>query len=213
MSLTVEQKVNRRMLGSKLGLSEASYLSQIGWFESAESSTPTDAHGHPIPWFTYPAIHFLKERILKDELHVFEFGSGNSTLWWMNIAASVHSVEHEEEWFERIRAQISQKVTYEHVLLEYDGRYCRAIADKQMAFDVVVVDGRDRVNCIKHSIPALTDRGVLILDNADRDSYRPGFDLLTQEGYSNLTFTGMGPVNLAAWSTTIFYRSGNCLGI
>ncbi len=38
-------------------------------------------------------------------------------------------------------------------------------------FDVILVDGRSRPSCIKHSVSKLKNGGLLILDNSDRDYY------------------------------------------
>lgn len=57
------------------------------------------------PWLTYPAISWLNKYINK-EMKVFEFGSGNSTLFFSNRAASVISVEHDEKWYGKVAAQL-----------------------------------------------------------------------------------------------------------
>jgi len=46
---------------------------------------------------TYPAIRFL-ERRLSNSLEVFEFGSGNSTLWWAERVSRIDSCEHDAQW-------------------------------------------------------------------------------------------------------------------
>lgn len=38
-------------------------------------------------------------------------------------------------------------------------------------FDIIVVDGRARPSCIKHSIPKLNKNGWLIVDNSERKYY------------------------------------------
>lgn len=40
-----------------------------------------DKLGNPIPWYTYPAIEYLKTIDFSRKL-VFEYGGGSSTLWW-----------------------------------------------------------------------------------------------------------------------------------
>jgi hypothetical protein len=56
-------------------------LKDDGWFRSCREQASVDANGNPIPWITYPAIEFLVKRI-NNQLSVFEYGCGNSTLWW-----------------------------------------------------------------------------------------------------------------------------------
>ena len=80
-------------------------------------------------------------------------------------------------------------------------------------FDCVVIDGRDRVNCARHALGALTAGGVIVWDNSDRDCYQEGFDFLRDHGFRRIDFWGLGPINAYPWCTSIFYRDGNCLGL
>lgn len=42
---------------------------------------------------------------------------------------------------------------------DVDGNYCRAIHRVDGFFDVIVADGRDRVNCIKKALCKLNEGG------------------------------------------------------
>ncbi|WP_146749543.1 hypothetical protein [Ensifer adhaerens] len=95
---------------------------QMGWLESAKQHKPMTADGEPCPWYTYPMLHFLGTRQLAD-LRVFEYGSGNSTLWWSRKAKSVVSVEHDRDWFELISKQSPANVTYNYRELVEGGDY------------------------------------------------------------------------------------------
>ena len=66
--------------------------------------------------------------------------------------------------------------------------YAGEIAAYPGQFDILVIDGRDRVNCIKNGIGALRPGGVVIWDNSDREEYRSGYDLLTAAGFGRLDF-------------------------
>lgn len=69
------------------------YLRRSGWLESAEHKLAL-RDGKPVPWFTYAAIAFL-ERELTPDLSVFEYGGGQSTLYWAERVARVDSVDHD----------------------------------------------------------------------------------------------------------------------
>jgi len=73
------------------------YLGMRGWGRSIIERASVDLEG-PVPWYTYPAISELN-RITPENATVFEFGSGNSTLWWRAHAKHVVSVEHDPLWF------------------------------------------------------------------------------------------------------------------
>jgi hypothetical protein len=71
------------------------------WFDyahlqSAVRNAPVDAHGEPVPWYTYPAIDYLRQLDFSDKT-VFEYGSGYSTLFWASAARRVVSVEEDEK--------------------------------------------------------------------------------------------------------------------
>lgn len=206
----------RRMLDSNpvpafRGLYQG-FLLKSGWCRSVRENLAVDAAGQPLPWFTYPAIAFLSPRV-RPAMRVFEFGAGASTLWWAKRVREVVACEHYASWVEKLRAEAPGNVTLRHVELESDGDYCRTAARCGERFDVIVIDGRDRVNCALHSVEALSDAGVIIWDNADRAKYQRGYDFLTERGFRRIDFTGLGPIMCEPWTTAVFYRDGNCLGI
>ena len=57
-----------------------------------------DAAGKPIPWFTYPAIDYIRQLDLSEKT-IFEWGAGFSTLFWSSRAKSVISVETDPLWY------------------------------------------------------------------------------------------------------------------
>lgn len=81
----------------------ANYLTGKGWIEAATSGQSMDRNG-PIPWITYPALMML-ERTVAPEHKVFEYGCGNSSLWWSERVAEVVSVEHNEAWANKISSE------------------------------------------------------------------------------------------------------------
>jgi hypothetical protein len=91
-------------LESMIGLFRANYLTDTGWLRSAELKDNVNAVG-PIPWMTYPAIAAL-QRIIRPDMHVFEFGSGGSTVWWGQHVAKVVAVEHDPDWARQVAKQI-----------------------------------------------------------------------------------------------------------
>jgi hypothetical protein len=185
------------------------FLRQSGWFESYRHRMPL-AFGKPVPFYTYGAISFLAPRIDRT-MSVFEYGSGYSTLWWAERAKSVTACEHHEGWLERMKTMVPANVSLLHQPLTTNGAYSKQATAFQS--DIIVVDGRDRVNCAKNCLSGLTERGVVIWDNSDRDRYQEGYDFLTAQGFRRLDFAGFGPIDFWPWCTTVFYRNDNCLGI
>jgi predicted O-methyltransferase YrrM len=169
------------------------------------------ADGSPLPWYTYPAIRFLEDRIPAGA-RVFEFGMGNSTLWWSRRAARIVTCESDQAWFDRIAPEMPANVDAV-VKSETSDAYVAAAADHGEAFDILVLDGRRRVECCRHSLPLLAKGGVVVWDNSDRPRYEEGYELLRATGFKSLPFWGMAPMNIKEACTSIFYRPDNCLGI
>jgi len=189
------------------------YGNVTGWLRSRTAFSAIDSKGKPIPWYTYSATEFLSRRV-KPELDVFEFGTGNSTLWWAARTRSVTSVEHDRKWAKTTRKRIPANVTYNWIpRKKANDAYSRAAQATARRFDVIVVDGKDRYNCTINSLDALTPAGVIVWDNADVPKYQALFDELGTKGFKRLPFVGHGPITPRFWETSIFYRADNCLGI
>jgi hypothetical protein len=82
---------------------------QYGHVRSVSGGIPVDRVGRPIPWYTYPAIEFLRQLDFGDRV-VFEYGAGNSTLFWADIARRVVSVEDDPAWHARIAPRLPPNV-------------------------------------------------------------------------------------------------------
>lgn len=181
-----------------------------GWYKSYWTGQSVDRSGSPIPWFTYPIIHFLKDRVKKD-MYVFEYGCGNSTIWWAKRSKKVFAVEHDEDWFKSVKSRLPKNADLLHRSLGTE--YHSAATASKNKFHIIVVDGRDRVECSKYALKALRPDGVIIWDNGDRVKYSPGYEMLRKAGFRRIDFVGMTPINNINATTTVFYRDKNCLGI
>ncbi|KAA0989657.1 FkbM family methyltransferase [Dyadobacter aurulentus] len=202
--------LNKIGLGGSVQLYLDGALKQYGWFKSFHSKQSVDASGNPLPWYTYPFILFLKPR-LKPDFVVFEYGSGNSTIWYASQVRYITAVEHESGWIK----QIAPKLPSNTILLEkpLGETYIRAVQSTGDLYHIVVVDGRNRVKCAIFASDFLTDDGVIILDNSERPWYTAAKEYLAAKGFRRLDFIGMTPIVGIETCTSVFYRDGNCLGI
>jgi hypothetical protein len=196
----------------RLALTAMPYLEGSGWLNSLKLKMPVDEQARPLPWYSYPAVEILTRRIRPD-MDVFEFGSGNSTLWWADRVKSVTAVEHHPQWAVRMARQVPDNVSLLQVPLEENGEYCRTANRSGGQFHVIIIDGRDRVNCARNCMRALRDDGVIVWDDSQRSRYRPGHRFLARRDFRKLEFVGLGPMDPHPRETSIFYRDGNCLGL
>jgi hypothetical protein len=180
--------------------------------KSLEKGRPMDTDGIPLPWMNFPVIKLLEERLNRDQL-LFEYGCGYSTLFFADRVKSVESVEHDEKWYNTILTHIPKNVHLEFKELDIDGEYCRMIRKIKSQYNVVIVDGRDRVNCIKQSMSAVSKNGVILLDDSQRERYGEAFSIAESHGYKALNLEGLKPTGTGVDRTTVFYGEGNCFGL
>lgn len=199
-------------LNALLSYGHKGYLATIGWFKAFDTRQAVDGSGNPLPWVTYSFIDFIKTRLNK-ELTIFEYGSGNSTLFYASKVKKVVSVEHDEAWYQRIVQEKAPNAEMIFTHLEKGGEYSQKAGLLGEKFDVIIVDGRDRVNCCKYSIDALSNNGVLVLDDSEREIYQEARTFLTEKGFKELPFTGISPGLFYNKATSVFYKADNCLGI
>ncbi len=206
----------------------------ITWLRSFEPDALLDQR---LPWIAFGATDFLEDFLNRERQHgrsirVFEYGSGGSTLFWLAFGAAVVSIEHDPQWYARLRQRLdaASPVNYRLVLPEPDatdshgadiadpGSYRSDDADfrgytfrsyvsqidsfPDGHFDVILIDGRARPSCIRHSVGKVRAGGLLVLDNADRSYYtartQPYLDNFTRREFRGPVpgITFMGQTNI-----------------
>lgn len=173
---------------------------------------PCRKDGLEIPWMNYSIVSILEKRLMKD-FNLFEFGSGYSTLFYSRLVKMVHSVEYDKEWYAQIQKRVPENVKLTFLPNDIDGDYCRVVKLDHEKYDVVIVDGRDRVNCVKQSIDCLSEGGVIVLDDSDRARYQSAISFAESKGFRVLEFEGLKPGKFEESVSSIIYKECNCLGI
>lgn len=181
-------------------------LQRQGYARTVESRLPVAADGSPIPWYTYPAVEYFNQLDARG-LRVFEYGSGNSSLYWAGKGAQVWSVEHDPAWWKTMGERSAQLQGL--FLRETASGYASAIAEAGGEFDVIVVDGAWRNECAQAALPHLRKGGMVILDNSDW--YTDVSDFLKRQGLFQVDFNGFGPINNYCWTTSILLACDSLL--
>lgn len=184
--------------------------------------------GDELPWATYGAINWLTNH-LTNEMSIFEWGSGGSTIFFAKRVKQVVTIEHDSLWYQQVTHTIERKA-HRNILFRlveplqsnhvdewylstgamYTGlsfeQYIKTIDDYPNGFfDIVVVDGRARPGCIKHAVSKIKNGGYLILDNSERHEYKVGCDLLSE--WKNVKIWGPGPYSSSPWETRIWQKA------
>jgi hypothetical protein len=208
MNGTIPQKIGR-LIGNLV--IHPQYISRHFVHNVINGKPPLDLE---LPWFSYAAIDFL-ERHVKAHMKVCEYGSGGSTLFFAERAASVVSIENDPSWHEMVTRRLEAKaLTNATVMLcpfdfknpigfEYS-QYLHAIPDEK--FDIIIIDGSEewtqvRPICFQKAEPRVRKGGIIVVD----DSWRYPSIRNNNKAVSFKVFQSVGPCRPGVTSTDIFF--------
>ncbi|OQC05981.1 MAG: hypothetical protein BWX79_02179 [Alphaproteobacteria bacterium ADurb.Bin100] len=117
-------------------------------------------------------VHALRPK------RVLEYGAGGSTVRW---SRSRHveewiSVEHNAEWYRKVGMEAGDRVK----LLTGSATDAADYVDAPGIhgyFDLILVDGLWRVECVRESVKRLQPWGVVLLHDAGRHDYDAAWDV------------------------------------
>ena len=189
-----------------LSLMNNGYLKDIGWINSEKAGLPVDANNNPLTWYSYSHIQFTAPYITK-EISIFEFGAGYSTLYYSSKVKKVTSIDYNINWINILRKKIPDNVVISH----YDlGKgYENAIKQFNKTFYIIIIDGKNRKECIKNSIENINKNGLFTLDTPEREHHRDEIPFLKKRGYKKIDFWGITQGYIHNKYTTIFSKDFN----
>jgi len=220
MSLPIKEKVKAigkllfepKVFYKLISFRAFGYILETGWLNSFKSGRPVDINLEPLPWFTYAAIDFLKVKLNKN-LDVLELGSGNSTFFFSERVAKVTSLEHSREWYQEILKKIPGNVELIFTESNTAEEYLKPISKTDKKFDVIIIDSLFRNECFVECLNHLTDQGIIIFDDMERNEYLEGIEFAMKKGFKQLDFSGIAPGIFFRKCTTVFYKENNCFKI
>jgi predicted O-methyltransferase YrrM len=140
-----------------------------------EKKSPMDEK--KLPFMTPEEIVDLVTYISRDSI-MLEIGGGDSTVFLSRLVKKIVTLEHNLEWAEKIRGntkgyestvfvvepnwpqshpfQPAEEGQFENYL-----NFLTSLDDDQ--FDVILIDGRDRVKCVNTSLTKLKSGGILLV--------------------------------------------------
>ena len=174
-----------------------------GQYRTAQDRECFDSAGTEIPWYTYPAIEYIKNHDLRS-LNILEYGSGNSSIFYLSRGAAVTSVEDNYSWYEKI-SRDSEILGHNYVFADLQNDYVDR--PEVLDADIVAIDGSWRTESVAFVMSKiLSGESVpswVIFDNSDR--YPISIRKLDEElGWPRVDFCGFGPINAYTWVTSIY---------
>lgn len=196
-----------------LALRNYGYLHDVGWIRSFVAKESIDKDGNPIPWLSYPIIDFLEKK-LNDKLTVFEYGGGNSTRYYCEKVKEVYTVESDYDWFKHLKKNCGKNVVLFYEPIEQEGKdYILKPKTVNKNFDIIIIDGMVRKECLGVCKNFLSKSGVIIVDDTGVHDYGNSINELIRSGFRKIEFCGMSSLVTTKKCTSILYRPNNCLNI
>jgi len=166
-----------------------------------------------MPWWSFRAIE--RADALMAGKHVFEYGTGGSTLRFAKMAKRIVSVEDHPGWAEVVKKRLALEAisNVEIRLRPFDfksprgfegSEYIAAVDDE--AWDIVIIDGQDwtfkeRIACFRRVEPKMKPDSVIIVDDFWRYE-----ELLQSNRASRVEIhESVGPARLGVTSTAFFF--------
>ncbi len=174
---------------------------KYGHKQTRQLGIPCNSESEPIPWYTYPAIEYIQQLDLTN-LKVFEWGAGNSSLFFANRTKEVYSVESDKDWFNDIS---KRKLINNTIFLETEkDSYVAKISTLNKIFDIIIIDGKYRKECSEICLNYLSENSMIILDNSDR---HPDIaKTFREQNLLEIDMHGLGPINNYTWTTSLFFK-------
>jgi protein-L-isoaspartate O-methyltransferase len=189
---TVRKAADKAGLLTRLERSDSAKVRHLATLFSIHDAT--EMVRMDMAWWSYPAMRRVEEFLAdRPEARIFEYGAGASTLWLAKRAGQVDSVEHDTQWAEVVREMVggasagnvklhavaptaatadtvvrSNRVG--HTDLDF-ADYVSTIDQVGGPFDLIVVDGRARVDAFRRALDHLAEGGVVVFDNIKRKRY------------------------------------------
>jgi hypothetical protein len=165
------------------------------------------------PWWRYVAIERIEPLLDREKTTVFEYGAGASTVWLAKRCKEVVSVEYDAAFYEELKPQLAP---FPNVTLlccppveatpqtppQYRSGFTRwrnyafedfvkTIDRDQKKYDLIVVDGRSRMEAVRRALSHVKPGGLVMLDDAERQRYKKEFGSL--EGVNIEMLRGYSP--------------------
>jgi predicted O-methyltransferase YrrM len=160
-------------------------------------------NGFIMPWYTSPCLEWLSGFNLKSKF-VFEYGTGDSTKWYVEKGAYVTGVDHDHKWTSQggvyIRLATEQK-EYLEAIYHY---LSKEVGFKK--YDIVVIDGVYRDECTQHALACLKSGGYLIIDNYHQPSVEPNVWTLTDKLIEGMPITIYKEPGHPDWQTAVITK-------
>lgn len=115
------------------------------------------------PWLVESFLDELKTWDLKNK-KLFEYGLGSGSVWWSNKCKEYYGVDNNYEWFEAVKKNIKRSNSVA-INVRYDKNTYVEYIHFNAPYDIIIIDGIYREECVPVALECLKKGGCLIYDN------------------------------------------------
>lgn len=158
------------------------------------------------PWMCRLVVEQL-EQLVVPGMRILEWGSGGSTVFFAGMGAEVICIEHDVSWAKLVNSELARrKLSAQVNIMRIDlaANYVDIVDDLSGGFDLVIVDGRRRVECVNKAHNRVVPGGWLVLDDSDRETYSPAHERLAD--WHKLVLKGPRPQTKVDPQTTMWRK-------
>jgi predicted O-methyltransferase YrrM len=179
-----------------------------------------------LPWIAHGAFLYM-ENFLTPNMRILEFGCGGSTLYFAKKVGQVISIEDNHEWYTvmKERTNTFSGVELRHIPVDKEfisGEFASNMDElkhthsyktyalgasevQNESIDVLVIDGRARIGCLRTNLSKVKRDGIVLFDNTDRTAYATGIQEILGE-WDRFDFSGVTVSEYYFTQTSIFKR-------
>jgi predicted O-methyltransferase YrrM len=125
------------------------------------------------PWMHPKEVELINKFLGKDKI-MLEWGSGGSTIYFSKRVKKLYSIEHNKEYCNKLNGLtpkntnlycIPPNKTIDIIDSDFSSyeNYITKTNDFKEKFDVILIDGRARVECAKQSLKLIKENGVVLI--------------------------------------------------
>ena len=199
----------------------------IGYRPSAHTSEHV---GSTCEAWIHRGVQHVLSRVLEPSMRALEWSTGSSSRYYLHWVGSLHSVEHDKAWANKVGADMNSSLPadvlsrwhLETVSNSTPYRSGQGIDESRLAFasyvgvdlshksyDFISVDGRARSACLRRvwNENRVAPGGLLMLDNSMRPQYASARQLFDDSpDWTSIEFRSLGVAALSEVSSTLWCR-------
>jgi predicted O-methyltransferase YrrM len=163
-----------------------------------------------MPWLAWPCIDWLQPRVYAG-MRVLEYGGGGSTMYFLMRGCHVTTVEGNAQWADDLRAHTTlfgrrnelRFVDSQGDDLRLEQEYANQ-ARIGGPWDLILVDGAFRGDCVAVARDCVAPGGMIIVDNTDLPEFAGVHAEQLLHDFDRRVFRGLGYARVLPTTTEVF---------